>query len=518
MKFTETDIKQFEQRGITSEQVTTQLNILQKGIPYVELRDIASSKNGIVSIDVSEQQKYVSLFESKKNSLDLLKFTPASGAATRMFKFLFEFLNEFDPEKESINAYINRKNDKDLLLFFVGLDNFPFYKKVKKRLKKRYNKEDKSDINFNRQRFVSTMLNIDELNFGKKPKGLFPFHSYKHHVSTAFEEHLFEACAYSNENKQARLHFTITKNHKKYFDKQFEKRKEYIESKTGISFNITYSYQSEATDTISLDSNKKILRNNSSEIIFRPGGHGALINNLNDQKADLIFIKNIDNVVVFKYREDVAFYKKMLAGKLLELQELSFDYQKEIDNNKDLDETKIIEITSFLQNELSIKIARDFKKYSKSYKITYLKNILDRPIRVCAMVPNESEPGGGPFWVRHENGKESLQIIESVQINPKNKQQQLILKKATHFNPVDIVCGVKNYKGKKYDLSKFIDEDAGFITSKSYEGKKIKALEHPGLWNGGMAHWNTVFIEVPLITFNPVKTVNDLLKPAHQVK
>jgi len=362
------------------------------------------------------------------------------------------------------------------------------------------------------------MLNPDELNFGKKPKGLFPFHSYKCHVSTAFEEHLFEACAFSSKDKKARLHFTITKDHKEYFDKQFEKRKEYIEGKTKISFNISYSYQSKATDTISLDSSNNILRNNSNDIIFRPGGHGSLINNLNDQEADLIFIKNIDNVVVFKYREDVAFYKKMLAGILLELQEKSFKYQRQICNNEDLDEVKIIEITNFLQNKLSIKVARDFEKYSKSYKITYLKSILDRPIRVCAMVPNENEPGGGPFWVRDENGKESLQIIESVQIDPKNKQQQSILNKATHFNPVDIVCGIKNYKGEKYDLLKYVDPNAAFITTKSYQGKKIKALEHPGLWNGGMAHWNTIFVEVPLITFNPVKTVNDLLKPAHQVK
>ncbi len=518
MKYTDTDIEQLEERGITTEQLTTQLETLKKGVTYIDLYDAASLEDGILQLDPSEQKKYATLFESRKDSLDLLKFTPASGAATRMFRFLFEFLDEYDAEKESINAYINKKEAKDLRLFFVGLDNFPFYNKVRKQLKKKYKKKKCTNINLNRQRFVSIMLNEDELNFGKKPKGLFPFHSYKHHVSTAFEEHLFEGATYADKNKKARLHFTISKDHKKYFEQQFEKRKEYIERKTGISFSITYSYQSKATDTIALDSDDSVLRNSSNEIIFRPGGHGALIDNLNNQNADLIFIKNIDNVVVFKYQEDVAFYKKMLAGKLLELQERSFNYQLKIDQNKDLKEAKITEITTFLQNELSIKIAEDFEKYSASYKVIYLKQILDRPMRVCAMVPNEGEPGGGPFWIRSKNGKKSLQIIESVQIDPTNEQQQSILKKATHFNPVDIVCGIKNYKGEKYDLQKFVDTNASFITTKSYEGKKIKALEHPGLWNGGMAHWNTVFIEAPLITFNPVKTVNDLLKPAHQTK
>lgn len=517
MNFTKQDIEELEKRGISETQVKHQFQTLVKGIPYSDLRSAATENNGLLILQPESQKSYVRVFEEKRSSLDLLKFTPASGAATRMFKFLFEFLEDYDASKGTINAYINKKGVPDLRLFFVGLESFPFYKTVHKSIKKKYDDGSQS-INQYRERFIEIMLDQNEFNFGAKPKGLFPFHSYKKHIATAFEEHLFESALYTNKEGVARLHFTISKEHQKRFDAQFKKRKKYIERKTATQFDISYSYQSASTDTIAITKSGKLLRDKKGEIIFRPGGHGALINNLNEQVADIIFIKNIDNVVVSDYKEEVAFYKKMLAGKLITIQEKSFSYMSRIDQDKQLPKALILEIVHFLQDDLFLKLTPDFEKYSQAYQVDYLRELLDRPIRVCGMVQNEGEPGGGPFWVKNENGRESLQIIESVQINPTSKAQQEILKNATHFNPVDIVCGIKNYRGKKYDLLQFVDYKAGFIASKSYAGQPIKALEHPGLWNGAMANWNTIFVEVPLNTFNPVKTVNDLLKPAHQVK
>lgn len=517
MTLTDQDIKQLAERGISQEQVKEQFHTLKKGIPHVDLRKAASQENGIIVLTLAEQETLVQKFESKKSSLALLKFTPASGAATRMFKFLFEFFEDYDNSDGSINAYINKRGVPELRLFFVGIDSFPFFKKVRKRLKKKYSKKESTDIDVNRLRFVNMMLAEDELNFGKRPKGLFPFHAYKNHVATAFEEHLFEAALYATNDNIARLHFTISTEHQQRFERQFEKRKTYIKKKTGVDFDISYSSQAASTDTIAVNSKNEVLRDSNGALIFRPGGHGALINNLNNQEADIIFIKNIDNVVVNKYKEEVAFYKKVLAGKLLELQEQSFKFLRQL-YSENVNNQTIDASANFLQDELCTKLSTDFKKFSNNYKIEYLAELLDRPLRVCGMVKNEGEPGGGPFWVKHENGVESLQIIESVQINTKNERQRKIVEEATHFNPVDIVCGVKNYKGEKFNLLQYVDKKAGFIATKSYEDQKIKALEHPGLWNGGMAHWNTIFIEVPLVTFNPVKTVNDLLKPAHQVK
>lgn len=517
MTLLEKDIAYLNSKGITTDQILEQTTLFELGVPYVDLRDPATIGHGIYAFTKAEQEKLSSYFNKRKKSLDLLKFTPASGAATRMFKFLFNFLDTYDPEKETVNSYINRNNAQDLRIFFVGLDSFPFYKKLRKQLKKKYKKQDLSDVNLNRLRFVEMMLSKDGLDLGNKPKGLFPFHRYKSHNASAFEEHLFEAALYAAVDGKARLHFTISKDHYAKFKNQFEKRQKRIESKTNTTFDISYSFQKSTTDTIAVDLNNEPVKNNNGDIYLRPGGHGALIENLNEQEADIIFIKNIDNVVTNAFEEIVAYHKQVLAGKLLKLQDKAFEYLRLIDA-KDLGEEEILEIVHFLQDTFSIKLSQDFEKFSKKYQIEYLKEQLDRPIRVCGMVKNEGEPGGGPFWVKHESGRISLQIVESVQIDPNNEQQQQIKNSATHFNPVDIVCGIKNYKGIKYNLTKYVDKKAAFITHKTLDGKPIKALEHPGLWNGAMAHWNSIFVEVPLSTFNPVKTVNDLLKPAHQMQ
>jgi len=356
------------------------------------------------------------------------------------------------------------------------------------------------------------------LNYGNYPKGLLPFHEYKNQIiSTAFEEHLFESALYSSTGTSTKLHFTISEKHKNKFKEEFNRIEEKVEKKTGAEFDISFSYQKQSTDTIAVTPKDKPFRNKDGSLLFRPSGHGALIENLNDLEADIIFIKNIDNVVVYKYKNDVAKYKKMLAGILLKTQKQAFEYLDLLDKNN-VNSDEIITIAEFLSNKMNVRISHEFEKYAEKYQIEYLKDKLNKPIRVCGMVKNEGEPGGGPFWVKDESANVSLQIVETAQIDTKNKQQKSIFKESTHFNPVDIVCSTKDYQGNKFDLTKYVDSRAAFITKKTKSGKELKALELPGLWNGSMANWNTIFVEVPLITFNPVKTVNDLLKPAHQIK
>lgn len=518
MKFTSQDIIQLEGLGITPETVIQQLAIFKAGIPYVNLVEPATIGHGIFKYSKEEEDKFIALYEDSKKDLDVLKFTPASGAATRMFKFLYEFLDDYNPQKESINSFINKKKATDLRLFFVGIDDFPFYSEIRKAVKKKVTEENEGDINQNRLLFIKTMLENGSFNYGSQPKGLFPFHKYKGHNASAFEEHLFEASLYAKTDTKARLHFTISETHYHNFKSEFERIQQIVEAKTETVFDISYSFQSRATDTIAVRmDNTPFRESETKKLVFRPGGHGALIENLNAQNADIIFIKNIDNVVTVKYETAVARYKMILAGKLLKLQKKVFNFLHLIDKQQ-LTEPQIHDIVYFLQDAFNLKLAPDFEKFSERYQVEYLKEQLDRPIRVCGMVENEGEPGGGPFWVKHESGRIQLEIIESVQIDPQSKSQKAIVKSSTHFNPVDIVCAVKNYKGEKYDLLKFVDNKAGFISHKTIDGQPIKALEHPGLWNGAMAFWNTIFVEVPLITFNPVKTVNDLLKPAHKVK
>ena len=516
--FSEKDIEQIERKGITLKKVERQIELFENGIPFANLVAEASINNGILRLSNKDIQDYMSYFESKKDSISILKFVPASGAATRMFKFLYSFLADYDLDKESINSYINRCKNTDLSLFLIGLDKFPFYHTVQTRLYNNYTEFDTLPINEQRLKFVQMMLDNDKLDYGNYPKGLLPFHEYKNQIiSTAFEEHLFESALYSSEGEPTKLHFTISEKHEDKFDNEFKRIEEKVEKKTGSKFDISFSYQKEATDTIAVTPKNKPFRNEDGSLLFRPSGHGALIENLNDLKSDIIFIKNIDNVVVYKYKDEVAKYKKVLAGILLDVQEQAFNYLEMLED-EELSEKDLIDIAKFLSNKMNVRISSEFEKYSLKYQIEYLAEKLNRPIRICGMVKNEGEPGGGPFWVKDESGNISLQIVESAQINKKSKHQKQILKNATHFNPVDLVCGIKNYKGEKFDLKKFVDKKAAFISMKTKTGKDLKALELPGLWNGSMANWNTIFVEVPLITFNPVKTVNDLLKAPHQIK
>lgn len=515
MNFSKQHTEEIEAKGLTLLQVEEQLDKFEKKIPYTDITEHASVDRGILKLTSETEENYRKTYEETYKALEIVKFTPASGAATRMFKFLYKFLENYNPKKDSINSYINKEKEPEIRLFFIGLEKFPFYDDVLKVMNKTELDRIKKPDQFNYD-FVHALLAETGLNYGNYPKGLLPFHKYKNHISTPFQEHLFEAASYACKNGKAKLHFTISKQHYDKFKATENQILPQISQKTGCTFEISYSYQSEQTDTIAVDQKNRPIHDTEGKLIFRPGGHGALIENLNMIDADLIFIKNIDNVVVNTYAEEISRYKKILAGKLIALQQKAFKFMEML--HEGVSEEELNTILNFLFAKLNIQISEEFEKYSQKYQIEYLIEKLNRPIRVCGMVKNEGEPGGGPFWVKHENGSVSLQIVESAQIDRKNDYHQSIQKLATHFNPVDIVCGVKDYQGNKYDLTKFVDRKSYFIASKSKSGKKIKALELPGLWNGAMAFWNTIFVEVPLVTFNPVKTINDLLKPTHQVK
>ena len=505
--FTEKNIQQIKNHGLSEEKITKQLNIFKKGIPFANIVEAAAAGKGIEIVSEKEQMDFVSLFESKKEQLDLLKFVPASGAATRMFQFLHCFLEAFDLEKNNIDEFLQKEENTDLKKFFNASEKFAFSDLVTANLHKKFSDFATFDKGKQFYFFVEEMLEESGLNLDETPKGLVPFHNYGENYVTAFGEQLYEAAFYATSNGIANLHFTVSEEHEEKFKKRYKEFKETVEEKTGVKFNISYSFQKKETDTVAATLENKAFLDENCDLVFRPSGHGALLENLNEVDADIIFIKNIDNVVSQKYAETIAFHKKVLAGKLLSLQRKIFDFVEKINCEKPSEEIlknaeKFISETLFIKNTSINKEA--------------ILKILERPIRVCGVVENTGAPGGGPFLIKDENGNLSYQIVEMPQIDKNNPQQMALAEKATHFNPVDLVCGVRNYKGEKFDLLQFSDPDAGFISNKSYNGKSIKALELPGLWNGAMANWNTVFVEVPLITFNPVKTVNDLLNEAHQ--
>ena len=510
IEITDKDLKQLESKGISKETMLSHINTFKEGIPFVKLENAAVIGNGILKFSETEEKELIAFYDSKLKELDILKFVPASGAASRMFKALFSFLSAYNPAEETLDAYLNRTNDKDIKKFSEGLERFPFYQKVMDRI------ELKSDSQGEKvYKFISELLGEDALNYGFYPKGLLPFHNYESSAATPFEEHLKEGALYAGSNGKAKLHFTISEQHEEMFGKEFKESGPKVSADTGIAYDVDYSFQKSSTDTLAVDMDNNPFRNEDGSVLFRPGGHGALIQNLNEQDADIIFIKNIDNVAVMKDAKAVADSKKVLAGVLLREQCKAFDYAALLDTG-DVSDEKIEEIKNFLSANLNVRFSNDFGSKSNTEKINILKDKVNRPIRICGMVKNEGEPGGGPFWVTNGKGEVSLQIIESAQIDMSNSQQADLLKNSTHFNPVDLVCAVRNYKGEKYDLLKFVDEKQGFITGKTKDGKELKALELPGLWNGAMAFWNTIFVEVPLVTFNPVKSVVDLLKDSHQ--
>lgn len=508
---TESDLAQIEAKGITKSKIRDQLETFREGIAFIDLEKAAVVGDGISKFSTTEEQVLIDEFDKLKPELSLLKFVPASGAASRMFKALFNFLEAYDPTIEKLDDYLERTGDTALQLFAKRLSDFPFYKIIEGRIERK-TRSAGALVHL----FVKELLSEEALNYGFYPKGLLPFHSYQDHAATPFEEHLKEGSTYAKTGNKAKLHFTISEQHRALFEKEFESINKRVSQTTQTVFDINYSYQKSSTDTIAVDLENELFRNSDGSLLFRPGGHGALIENLNEQDADIIFIKNIDNVVVPENAKVVTNSKKVLAGVLVQVQQKAFTYAKLLET-QEVSNNQLEDIKAFLEEDLNVRFSDSYDSFMLDEQAKILQDKINRPIRVCGMVKNEGEPGGGPFWIKDGKNRISLQIIESAQMDTSNEYQRKLIAQATHFNPVDLVCGVRNFKGEKYNLLNFVDTKQGFITEKTKDGKELKALELPGLWNGAMAYWNTIFVEVPLLTFNPVKTVNDLLKPSHQI-
>lgn len=476
--FTEQDLQQIADHGLSVAQVETQLENFRRGFPWLNVVRAASPGDGVVMLDQADADAAVARYEQAAEGLGIVKFVPASGAATRMFKELFSFVNEG-----------KRTPGIDTLL--SNLERFAFWPELKAVLPAGADDRAKVDAIVN-----------DGLNYGHKPKGLVTFHAYPEGARKAVEEHLVEGASYASSQGVARIHFTVSPEHMEGFKKLLAEKIPLYEKRFGIRYDISFSVQKPATDTIAVNPDNTPFRQEDGRLLFRPAGHGALIENLNEIDADVIFIKNIDNVTTDARRGDTVRYKKVLAGVLLDLQERAFEYLRALE----VEGCELAPIAEFIEKRLCVKLPAD-------YDSALLRAVLDRPIRVCGMVRNEGEPGGGPFWVGNPDGTESLQIAESSQIGP---DDQPLMKSATHFNPVDLVCGVRTSKGGKFDLRQYTDPSTGFISSKSSGGRELRAQELPGLWNGAMARWNTVFVDVPITTFSPVKVVQDLLRPQHQ--
>ena len=503
---TEKDIKQIEDYGLSLQEVYQQLETFRRGIPYANIITTASVGNGIKQISKTDQQQLESAYDLKKDALDVVKFVPASGAATRMFQFLHEFLENYSPKDMLFRDYAKKNDSQELVKFFNATSEFAFVNLVRKKIRERYPNYKKSPKGQRHYYFAKAMLDAKGLRFGHMPKGLIPFHKYKKYATTAFEEQLHEGAFYAAVKDDVYLHFTFSEKHLPVFKKEFDTIKNRVSRNTKKTFHISYSFQKKETDTIAVTPDNIPFRDENDKLVFRPSGHGALLKNLNEINADVIFVKNIDNVAAQEYTKEIAGYKKVLAGKLLELQSRMFGFLKALEGEVTLEKVK--EIQSFIWNDLEVK--------ELPGGVEAIKEFLNRPLRVCGVVKNTGAPGGGPFWVKEFMGNASLQIVERSQIDLDDPHQASVVNEATHFNPVDLVCGLRDYQGNKFDLTKYANPNSGFISDKSDGGKPIKALELPGLWNGAMAQWNTVFIEVPLVTFNPVKTVNDLLKKEHR--
>jgi len=500
------DLHQLAEKGITQEQIIEQLRSFETGFPYLKIITAASPEKGIAIV---EHDKMIDLLDKWDNYLkgngSILKFVPASGAASRMFKDLFEYIDAdySEPTKAAEKKFIDE------------IAKFAFYDVLNEACLKNNGKSIPELIAAGQTKaIVSNLLQAEGLNYGALPKGLLLFHSYPNGKRTSLQEHLVEGAMYaSNAANVVNIHFTVSTEHRQLFEEHVAESVPVFEKLLDKKFSITFSEQKPATDTIAADENNQPFRENG-KLVFRPGGHGALIENLNDLNADIIFIKNIDNVVPDSLKNQTVIFKKVIAGMLVHLQQKTFEYMRKL-KNEHLTPALLNEIAQFCQNKLN-NYHPNLESLTSDELQNYLITKLNRPIRICGMVKNTGEPGGGPFLTVNQDGTVSTQILESSQIELSNPEEKSKMMQSTHFNPVDLVCGVKNYKGEKFDLLNFVDKQTGFISLKSKGGKELKALELPGLWNGAMSNWNTVFVEVPIETFNPVKTVNDLLRPEHQ--
>lgn len=506
--FSKEDIQQIEQKGMSVVQVEAQLESFRKGFGYLKLKGAASVGNGILAPTDDEAEAYIQAWSDyKAEGHDIAKFVPASGAASRMFKNLFEFL-------DSDSTVPTTDFEK---IFFAHIHSFAFFDALNdacflcegKGVDALVEEGDYKAV-------VACLLGEEGLNYGQLPKGLLQFHAYDDCAKTPVEEHLTEAALYASSRGEAEVHFTVSSEHRQLFQQLIDRVLPALTDQYKISFKVSLSEQKPSTDTIAVNMDDTPFRTADGRLLFRPGGHGALIENLNELDADIVFIKNIDNVVPDRLKADTVFWKQVIAGVLVQVQRQAFAYLRLIESGK-YSHADLEDIIRFVRHTLGCDMP-GLKDMEDTELIVFLTAKLNRPIRVCGVVKNVGEPGGGPFLAYNPDGSVSLQILESSQIDKDNEAYMKMFAEGTHFNPVDIVCAVRNYKGEKFRLPDFVDPATGFISYKSKDGKELKALELPGLWNGAMSNWSTVMVEVPLSTFNPVKTVNDLLRPSHQEK
>ena len=478
-------------------QVLQQIERFQKGVPFANLVRACTPGDGVEVIADDQKADYINQFEDARAQGRVPKMVPASGAASRMFKFLHE--------ARAVLQAGGTNDDPEFERFMDQLPKFAFYAELTRRLQQQ-------NLGLEPLNVLNMLLGSEHMNYGNNPKGLLSFHGYeKDEVRTPVEEHIVEAACYARDEAGfARLHFTVSPEHLPGFQGKVAEVRSRYEAE-GVKLEISYSTQKKSTDTLSVTPDNQPFRLDDGSLLFRPGGHGALIENLNDLQADLVFIKNIDNVVPDHLRADTVTWKQVLGGFLLWVQDQVHCWLKQWDRGEAVARG---EVTEFAARYLGIEVSEPLEDETQDRQ--YLRSLLNRPIRACGMVRNQGEPGGGPFWVKSLDESVSLQIVESSQIDRDAEGQEQILQGATHFNPVDLVCSVRDYQGNAFHLQDFVDPDTCFISEKSKDGRQLKALELPGLWNGAMAKWNTCFVEVPLITFNPVKTVNDLLRPEHQ--
>jgi hypothetical protein len=517
--FTETDLEQMKQLGISREEVRRQLAVFEKGPRRLSLQRPCTPSDGIVPLESLDQESLLALWEEAAAKGRLSAFVPASGAATRMFAFLQRIRNQLDRVTlEKIAEKFSEKSSdrRDLQIFMESLNEFALFEPLAEvmqeagiSLRDQLNLGDYTEI-------LNFLLEPQGLNYRLLPKGLIPFHRYADHSRTALEEHLVEAVhKVCDEEQRCRLHFTVTTEIQEEVKNHGLKAAANYGASFGVEYELSFSIQSPATNTLAVDLENRPFRRPDGSLLFRPGGHGALLQNLNRCQGDIVFIKNIDNVVTDGHRDQVVHYQRILAGMLLELQDAIFSYLRVLQSGS-IGTKELQEVLEFLVHRLSVSPAESFSQCSEKEKGSRLSELLNRPLRVCGMIKNRGEPGGGPFWVQEPSGGLSLQIVEYAQIDQSSPEQMAILNASTHFSPVQIVCGLRDFQDRPFNLTEFYDPQAVFISQKTEYGRDLKALELPGLWNGSMAHWNTVFVEIPEETFHPVKTINDLLRPGHR--
>jgi hypothetical protein len=507
--FNQRDIEQIQARGITLEQAESQIETFRNGFSYCHLQRPCTKGDGITVLKKSDLGRLGKLYSKAALSGKAMKFVPASGAASRMFQVLLTAMDQPDTTSGLTDA-----EQRDLKQFINQLQSYAFYDDLNTIIRKAGLDIEVLISKGQYGEILEYLLTDKGLNYGHLCKGLIKFHRYPDHCRTSLEEHLVEAAAYVQDKKSvARVHYTVPAEQRETISAYLDEAKGRFESPS-VKFEMGLSIQKPSTDTIAVNLDNEPFRDREGGLVFRPGGHGALLENLQELDGEIVFIKNIDNVVPDRLKGETYTYKKALGGLLVEVQDQTFGYLREL-NKKNVTDKLLKEAFAFSREKLSVVPSEQIHQGTKQGKVSFLLDKLNRPLRVCGMVKSTGEPGGGPFWVGQDNKTATPQIVESSQVNMESSEQRDIWNSSTHFNPVDIVCGLQDFRGKRFDLSRFYDPSTCFISTKSMDGKPLKALELPGLWNGSMAFWNTIFVEVPLITFNPVKTFLDLLEEAH---